>query len=297
MISLDDAFKKFKGRLELNSNESKDASKKQQEARAHMNEGFSIKEDFLTGSYKRHTKTKPLKDVDIFVVLDKEKEKKYLSDAQLLLDDVSDHLKKKYGKDNVNTNRRSIEITFGNPTDEDGEDSKVFSVDIVPAFEDGENYKIPDPGTTSKWTKTNPKIHESQTTEVNSDFSGEWKPMVKMIKKWNQNQGKPIKPSFLLEVMAMKILKPPFSGGYPYELKSFFATAREQIGDSWPDPAGLGPLVSDQMDSAKILNAKAELQKVEKSISKAILLGKQGKNGDALKVWRNEVFGPKFPLS
>lgn len=297
MISLDDAFKKFKSRLELNSNESKDASKKQQDARLHMNEGFSIKEDFLTGSYKRHTKTKPLKDVDIFVVLDKEKESKYLTEPQLLLDDVTEHLRKKYGKDNVNPNRRSVEITFGSPVDEDGEDSKVFSIDIVPAFEDGENYKIPDPSTTSKWTKTNPKIHETQTTEANSDFNGEWKPMVKMIKKWNSNKGKPIKPSFLLEVMAMEVLKPPFSGGYPYELKSFFATAYDKISDDWPDPAGLGPLVSDQMDSTKVSNAKVELRNAEKSVSKALLLAKQGKNGEALKVWRNEIFGPKFPLS
>ena len=31
--------------------------------------GFNIQNDFLTGSYRRHTKTKPLKDVDIFFCL------------------------------------------------------------------------------------------------------------------------------------------------------------------------------------------------------------------------------------
>ena len=31
--------------------------------------GFAIENDFLSGSYKRHTKTKPLKDVDVMFVL------------------------------------------------------------------------------------------------------------------------------------------------------------------------------------------------------------------------------------
>ena len=33
-----------------------------------MDEAFEIDDDFLTGSYARWTKTKPLKDVDIFCV-------------------------------------------------------------------------------------------------------------------------------------------------------------------------------------------------------------------------------------
>ena len=31
--------------------------------------------------------------------------------------------------------------------------------------------------------------------------------------------------------------------------------------------------------------------------ARAIQLERQGKSGEALKVWRNEVFGPLFPLS
>jgi len=34
-----------------------------------IREGFDLKTDFLSGSYMRHTKTKPLKDVDIMFVL------------------------------------------------------------------------------------------------------------------------------------------------------------------------------------------------------------------------------------
>src|SRR5207247_9358900 len=69
MISTQDAFRKFRSRLELNQKEQDDASRRQKEVRTVMDGAFDIDDDFLTGSYRRWTKTKPLKDVDIFCVL------------------------------------------------------------------------------------------------------------------------------------------------------------------------------------------------------------------------------------
>jgi hypothetical protein len=43
--------------------------------------------------------------------------------------------------------------------------------------------------------------------------------------------------------------------------------------------------------------AKIKLRAGSDAAAKAIQLERQGKNGEALKVWRNEVFGPMFPLS
>src|SRR5437016_11895449 len=69
MISTHDAFKKFRSRLELNDREQQDASRRQKEIRELMDRSFDVEQDFLTGSYARWTKSKPLKDVDIFCVL------------------------------------------------------------------------------------------------------------------------------------------------------------------------------------------------------------------------------------
>ena len=117
-----------------------------------------------------------------------------------------------------------------------------------------------------------------------------------MIKKWNQTAGKPVNPSFLLEVMALDLFAPPFSGGYPYELKGFFSTAADRISEVWPDPAKLGPAVSDQMDQAKAGVARGALLGAEESVTRAINLAKNGRQGDALQEWR-KLFGPLFPLS
>ena len=45
-----------------------------------MDKSFAIADDFLTGSYKRWTKTKPLKDVDIFCVFADSERARYRTD-------------------------------------------------------------------------------------------------------------------------------------------------------------------------------------------------------------------------
>src|SRR5258705_9748603 len=80
MLTIDEAFRKFKSRLELNDKEQKNASARQQEVRDYLDTRFSIDNSFLTGSYKRHTKTKPLKDIDIFFVM-RESERHYRGKA------------------------------------------------------------------------------------------------------------------------------------------------------------------------------------------------------------------------
>ena len=296
MISIDDAFKKFKSRLELNDQEQKDASRRQKEIRAIMDEAFSIECDFLTGSYARWTKTKPLKDVDIFCVLS-EKERHYRDEhPSSLLSVVEQTLVAKYGQDRVYRQRRSVTVELG-VTEEDAlTNSQVMSFDVVPAFSRDDYYEIPDVATTSGWTKTNPRIHYDKAVAAQDAFADEWKGIVRMVKKWNSNQGKPITPSFLIEVMALKLLYPPYCGDYRREIQAFFMSLADHIHEIWPDPAGLGPAVSDRMDAQQCHKARIALLDAEKQAALTIRLEGEGKNGEALQAWRT-LFGPLFPLS
>jgi len=97
--------------------------------------------------------------------------------------------------------------------------------------------------------------------------------------------------------MALELLDPPFGGDYRYEIKAFLASLADRLDETWDDPAKLGPPVSDSMDYAAREAAKMKLQEGSDSAARAIQLEKQGKNGEALKVWRNDVFGTMFPLS
>ena len=67
---VDEAFAKAKAALEITATERKDAARRHGDIRAVVGEQWTLDDDFLTGSYRRDTKTKRLKDVDIFVVVD-----------------------------------------------------------------------------------------------------------------------------------------------------------------------------------------------------------------------------------
>lgn len=298
-LTTDEAFRKFKSRLELNDKEQANASKRHTEVRDFLRTRFSIDRDFLTGSYKRWTKTKPLKDIDIFFVLAKDEDHYREKSPSVVIDDFHDALVEKYGADSARKQGRSVGISFGVvPDADDNTDYRVLSIDVVPSFADGDDYEIPDRDL-DKWIRTNPETHAKKATAAHQAFSSEWKGLVRMVKYWN-NQArhgeKPVKPSFLIEVMALECLHGGWHGRFDYEIQAFFSTLADRIFDNWPDPAGLGPPVSDGMDLARKTRARQLLQQASREASLAIDHARRGRNGEALKAWR-ALFGPKFPLS
>lgn len=301
MITTDEAFRKFKSRLELNTREQDNASKRHTEVREYIRTKFSIDRDFLTGSYARYTKTKPLKDIDIFFVMADADAKKYRDQApQVVLDAYYNALAEKYGKDAVRKQGRSINVDFGVVVDsDDNTDYRVLSVDVVPAVAAGDDYEIPN-SDTGKWMKTNPDIHAEKAKRAHQAFDSEWKGLVRMVKYWNNNAkhgaDKPVKPSFLMEVMALECLHGGWQGRFDYEIQAFFSSLADRIKDEWPDPAGLGSPISDGMDAARKERARQLLTVASREASHAIALARKGQNGEALKAWR-ALFGPKFPLS
>jgi hypothetical protein len=299
MLTVDEAFRKFKSRLELNEKEQKNASARQTEVRDYLVTKFAIDRSFLTGSYARYTKTKPLKDIDIFFVL-KDSEKHYRSKApSVVIGAFYDALVEKYGTAAMRKQSRSVNVDFGVVIDaDDNTDYRVVSVDVVPVFAAGDDYEIPDDDT-GNWIKTNPEIHASKATAAHQAFSNEWKGLVRMVKYWNNNARhgeKPVKPSFLIEVMALQSLYGDWQGRFEYEIQGFFSTLADRIFDEWPDPAALGPAISNGMDAARKQRARDLLMAASRDATIAIDHARRGRNGEALKAWR-VLFGPKFPLS
>ena len=292
MISVKEAFATYKSRLEISPTEQADASRRQKDVRGVVQESFDVDHDFLTGSYGRHTKTKPLKDVDIFVVMGEKEKQRRDKHPSNILDDLEACLIYAYGKDQVERDRRCITVWFQKRNQTQDEDGKVLSLDVVPAFACGSDYEIPDE-TLGLWIKTNPALHAEKATAKNKELGGNWVPLVKMLKGWNRNAGKPIRPSFLVEVMALDLVDGPFNN-FPDESRRFFAAAADTVGDAWPDPAGLGPPVSDEMTFTLVASARSALEEAERSAARAYRAEQQGRQGEALAVWKS-IFGKYFP--
>jgi hypothetical protein len=292
MTSVPEAFEICRQRLEITATEQNEAARRQKEVREHIREAFEVDRDFLTGSYARHTKTKPLKDVDIFFVLGKAEARRRADQPRKILDAFQKCLEKHYDAEQLVRGRRSIEICFAKPGSAPSNGENVLSVDVVPAFALGDHYEIPD-DVTGKWIETNPETHKAKATAKNKLLDQKWIPLVKMLKGWNVTAGKPIKPSFLVEVMALDLVEGPVHS-YPDAIRRFLASAADRIHEQWPDPAGLGPPVSDQMTKALCDAAEIACREAEKRATRAFRAEAQGRTGEAIALW-HELLGPYFP--
>jgi hypothetical protein len=173
-----------------------------------------------------------------------------------------------------------------------GNEEEIMSFDVVPAFDRrGGGYEIPDTRT-GGWISTNPRVHHELSTTKNTACGGKFVPFVKMIKGLNRHLEEPVKPSFLLEVMAQGIVLEPF-GDYPEEVRWFLATAVEQVHVPWPDPAKLGPDVNT-MSSLERSAASTALAGALDVAEKAIDLAADGHERSAVEQWR-ELFGWRMP--
>jgi len=296
MSAVSEAFDVFRSRLQTTPTEDQTASRRQRKIREQLDASdLDIEKDFLTGSYRRETKTKPLRDVDIMVVLG---DRRFLDKhPSAVLNAIRAVLVPHYSENRVTLDRRAVRVDFGLTTVDDVADGDVMSFDVVPAFADGDDYLIPD-DVLGTWIATNPKMHGELATAANQAYDKQWKPLVKMIKKWNFHAGDPVVPSFLLEVLALDLIDDGWAGPYPYELRMFFASAADQLSDGWTDPAHVGPNVSDTLDKDPnaMTVARQALLEAERACTRALGLERSGNNGAAITQWR-ALFGPLFPAS
>jgi Second Messenger Oligonucleotide or Dinucleotide Synthetase domain len=292
MPTVAQSFDKFRSRLEITRTEEQTASRRQLRLREQLDEALDIDLDFLTGAYVRDTKTKPLHDVDIMIVL---VDRSPLTEhPRRLLDTITGVLRPHYGDNRVKPDRRAVRVEFGTTVVDDVSSGDVVSFDVVPGFAEGDHYLIPD-DLLGHWIATNPQVHKEKATEANKAFVEHWKPLVKMVKKWNDHSGRPVEPSFLVEVMALDLIGGEWTGSYPYEVRQFLASAADRIGDPWPDPAGVGPDVNDLLrgDRAGLDRARGALVEAERACTEAIRLDRAGRAGEALGAWQ-ALFGPLF---
>lgn len=283
---LDDAWAGLRRTLEITDTEQQAAIRRHTQIREHVRSGIALRTDFLTGSYARHTKTKPLKDVDIFCVVDADGADAGLRNQSpyAALGELQRLLVQKWPSASIG--RRAVTIDVG-------PQEKITSFDVVLAFDRSQGgFELPDT-TTGGWIASDPKVHAEQATAINKACDDKWKPFVKMVKGWNREWDKPVRPSFLLEVMALEIVGEPF-GTWGDELILFFANAADRIGEAWPDPAGLGPNVNSSMSSAEAALAASKLREARVISERASDLADVGDEKGAVEEYR-KLFGNRMP--
>lgn len=278
------AFDEFMRNLEITDLQSTTVSDRQSNVRSILKKELTVLDDFLTGSYRRNTMIRPLKeaDVDIFIVLDPS----YYNSGNPrgILDKVKKVLVDYY-KQGVDVSRNGQAVTIYY-TD--------FRVDVVPAFNrTGGGFIIPNSANQS-WIETDPKSHVEIWSAMNSTKGGSFIPVLKALKRWKNTKCDSIN-SFHLETIALSIFQPIEMNTWNGTLGYFFNIARQKILSNVPDPApGFYGYVDSYMSYSQKQSCVSPLQTAFDRVTRATEFENDGKHYEAIEQWRL-IFGDFFP--
>ncbi|HYQ96946.1 MAG TPA: hypothetical protein VEO92_01155, partial [Candidatus Nitrosocosmicus sp.] len=169
----------------------------------------------VIGSWDRNTLTRYLVegDVDLMVILHHGKNQHWdtASGAAAALSAVKSILKDRYPNTEMVIDTNCVTMKLDQ-----------FKFDVVPAFANVAGYyTIPDTRRQA-WIPTNPIKFQELVTQVNKVMSGDFVPLIKMMKGWNREQGWPIR-GFHLECMMYHRYK-SYTQSYTYNsmMKTLF---------------------------------------------------------------------------
>lgn len=285
------AFEELRSNLELTGLQETTVATRQNNVRTAVASQLSVVDDFLTGSYRRHTMIGPLKsaDVDVLIVLDRGyKDRGPRAVLELVKKTLLDEYKT---GTQISRNGQAVTITFSD-----------FIVDVVPAFvrpwwtwDDG--WDICDSGSNS-WIATNPKKHVTISASANKTHGGDLVPRIKQLKTWNVTVGSPLQ-SFHLEALAWSIYGTSWwwNNGQKTDWTSaryFFDKARGQLRHQLHDPAGTGRDVAAYLHGTALDSA---VSKVTSAFERCVRADKCAKDNDASAMHEayGQVFGSYYP--
>lgn len=280
--TITEGFQKLLSNLEVTELQEATVSTRQKNVRAVVEDGMSVLDTFLTGSYRRNTMIGPLNkaDVDIFVVLDPKYYNEY--EPAGLLDRLKSVLRKTYTTPTMSRNGQAVTIKFSD-----------FEVDVVPAFNrSGGGYLIPD-SERGSWISTDPKQHVAMWATANKAHNGDLVPVIKMVKGWNKPRD--LFRSFHLEVLIKNVLEGVRIDSYPSAARFVFEKMQAKIRVKVPDPAGysddVAAYVNSESQMAKLIE---RLEWARQTAAEAETLEGNGQTIAAYEKWKL-IFKDYFP--
>jgi hypothetical protein len=235
---------------------------------------LNVTRTFTNGSYERDTNLRPLDDIDMFAILNRDKWKDELGnlpDPQSVLTKIKNFLNDQNDyKDKVKQDRPCVTIKLSD---------KNF--DVLPSFEElGGGYLIPNYDLKS-WTYSYPEKLTTDLDNIHRQRGYKVKPTIKAVKYWNRENNKLI-PSYHIEETAINIF-----------LINDFTNFEESI-RIWFDNAEYNLSSIKFTSNDEYTKAVNKVKKVKDKLNDAKKKYDAGKEDEAIQLWK-EVFGKEFP--
>lgn len=257
--------------------------------------GAMIEATFLNGSYARNTVIRPIKDVDIIVVVGTD----WLQEPPAkAMDALRRKLAQRYPERRTLRQRRAVRVTLY--------DMQLDVLLAVAPGGGGQPLKIPD-RRTERWIETHPRAQLELTARLKNQTGGNYSRLVRLFKGWaaSRMSGADRPSSFVLECSAFHVIAQR-PGAYAGALPDAFMTLMTSI-RAWdfgrarnlfpwgrpevPDPALVRVNVADRWDAQGADHCRESLDLVLKRCSRLPLSRWDESEVDK---W-SEVFGDPFP--
>ena len=238
------------------------------------------------GSYDRGTVIRWRRDIDVLVALAHDPYwARYGDDSAAMLRWLRDRLNAAYGDTAVSTRQIAIRMALGDD----------LQVDLVPGFvRKGEGFLIPNGK--GRWMSTNPPYHAVLMTASNVRLDVRLKPLVKLLKAWNESNTRHLR-SFHLEMMVEEMWEhetavPDYPSALATSLRKLTTWVEHPMLDPWLDAGAvrLDTYLSDE-ERARVSRMFAADRK---RADEALALDRAGRVREAFEKWR-DVFPGRFP--
>jgi hypothetical protein len=281
------AFEDFKDKLFLTDTQKETVKSRQSTTTGYLEDAFPsssdlpLKATYLMGSAGRETIIRPLDDIDVLAIFTNKSnifDRLYRYDSQRFLYRVRDALNA-YKVEVVGARGQAVRLFY----------KAAPHVDIAPVFQwSGGGYALPNGS--GGWLTTDPYAHHDWITQRHKDLNYRLKPMVRMLKRWNNVHSKYLK-GFHLEVMTASDFSSLGSDSRD-ACEKFFQWAQNSLSVS--DPAGHGGDLSSYLTPAKRTAVLLNLESARGRAAKANAAEFSGDHKESIRLWR-VIFGDEFP--
>ncbi|MER6793975.1 nucleotidyltransferase [Amycolatopsis mediterranei] len=282
------AFDGFKAKLVLTEQQQELVKTRRESTATYLATAFDSTSDMplartkLIGSAARSVIIRPIDDIDVMAVFENKDNvfEKYRFDSQTFLYRIRDALSK-YKVKVVGARGQAVRLFYQSPP----------HVDIAPVFKwsgEGTGYGLPNG--TGGWLTTNPDFHEEYMNEKNAALGYHLKPLVRMVKRWNNVHSKRLK-SWHLEVVAANTFSSLGANSRTASM-NFFDWAQTRLYVN--DPAGHSGDLSSYLTTQGRADVIASLAAAHGRAVKAVDAETAGNHEEAIRLWRI-IYGDEFP--
>ena len=267
------------------------------------------------GSFARHTKLRPLDDIDMMICISGSDDRTYsyagngiyymranekdiknglnspgtenLNSTKVINRFVSKLSKlNDYSKAEIHKNHEAATLKLK---------SYDWNFDIVPCFYcSGDFYLIPDGK--GNWKKTDPRIDNERVASVNQKYNGSLLELIRIVKYWNRRNSTYTIGSYMLECMILNLYESkntPEKWWVDLQFRDTLNYLSSAIYNSVNDPKGIQGDLNPFSYSEKQKISEALKTAYNKASEASTLEINNKDNASAIKKW-GEVFGDSF---